>query len=363
MTEHKWSIETQITSWEATRTTLVITTGTTLAVLPFPDPDQVDQLEEGQSGQQTLLLGTNTEVIELPTEAEILNSTLNVPFVDKAVNEVKIEQLSFEDGVAREQDEWGPGTETRARIVGYPILDGVPHVLLRFLSAGVGNPVETLTLYNAQMEPVDFIDYMDTVSFWQYFGSYFEEVEMRGNALLATKRDLDDPSYGVTSTYLWNGKNYELSDLVYFDASRTWRAPDMEVLQSVYDQVAAGNEATVEGYFAPEAIRFDLNGSEDYLAELFDTTNRGFYFETGGEVKSCTLIGSETGSHTVMFANSAYLEARDSRNQPGDFECSIVTPALLMGGDDSEDPGLYKWTVRTDEEGNPQIISVYAYNP
>lgn len=363
-----WQIDTPVQSWEADAENVLVNTGTSFAVSPFRAPSDGEGADhEDETTSMTLPMFVQPS--PFPFDEQILNATLDVP--ERLA--IPGNKVTFKDG-GYAADPYEHNWAESAWVNGEPIrvvLDGQPYAVVPIVSFVDQRERRFIGVYDADLSLVDGID-------WPNPDVTAERIRMclgefapvaNGPVLTIEDRGLANPlgdgqvgpecgadTYYATVTMLWTGSAYETIDILYHTPHGLSRHPDMAQLQEIYDQVAAGNEDAVSDKILDGTLSSKLD-SFMYDDPTFagDLNFRDVLFTPGGKVVECAQV--PYGGMTFTLPGGMTMKIPNARPDPGDFEC------LVSSGSSFYSEGLIKWQVRTDSEGNPQLVKVHNYMP
>ncbi len=350
--EERWAIDTEVDSWEVHGSALIVSGAGVLSVLPFPEEGGT----EGGEGGGALKLGLPTIGAQMPTEEEILNSTMTVDancleFVtgDAGSNQ----SVSFVDGIGQTQANYG--AELSVKVWGFTVLNGRPVAIINHYCYGGGTTgFDVVTAVDSDLEVVTGINISSNQSAWVRRPPSVNNIDVAGTQLVIDISGFETVGPSITyvsaqSTLMWDGTEYVPVDWLYeLGSGRVVRPPNVEELQDIYDAVADGDEASVSHYFGSQGLAYiDSPG----FGGDGPTTAREMLWAPGGKVEGCGLL--PPASEQLYDLGGSGLstpppdQVRYMSSSPGDFICGITSPKVGTWGDSFS----IWWVVTTDEDG------------
>ncbi len=338
-------------SWEVDGSALVVSGGGLLSILPFPED------ADGEPANGILNLSLPGMGMQMPSEEEILNSTMDVnkdciEFVTGGLDPSG--SITFIDGVGRIGTTHG--SSLSMTVWGFTVLNGRPVAIVNYYCYGGGTTgFDVVNAVDSDLEVVTSVPVGTRHSVWMRRPPAVDSIQVDGTKLVIDMSGFEtvgDPiSYvNAQNTLMWDGSDYVSVDWSYsLRSGRVVRPPDVQELQAIYDAVSDGKEDTVLHYFGDQAMMTHLDGTG--FGGDGPYTARMALWAPGGKVEGCGLLPPR-GEQLYDLGGSGLStpptdQYRYMKFAPGDFICGVTNSEIGTG------TGYFSiwWIVTTDEDG------------
>ncbi len=260
--EELWRIDTPVVSWQADQGSLVISQGTSVVVLPFPDDDQgkpadPSQPEDAKPGGKQLVIGEAQGVPELPTADELLDSYIELPPSCQDESGLAESRSVFESGVVN--GDQGTVVMTGAGAI---VMAGELATVMSFECRGQGgDPVPAVAAYDMEMEMLQELSFWDDLAVMPWMLS-LDGVRGEGSAAQIVVsaeggKLCPDCSSDAQVEMLWDGSNFVTTRVG--DPPANWRDLGNAVEILVGDQFVDGGSSEAAGLSPADLANIELS--------------------------------------------------------------------------------------------------------